>query len=536
MTKLIYTVFIILVISACSSDDAYDSRVLMAESLISEKPDSALALIESVDDSTIHSDNNRALKALVLTHARYKVYIDETSDSLISSAVDYYTFHPDKRRLMLALFLRGQLKKNGNNLSSAMIDLLKAEELAKEIDDYFHLGQIYRCLSIIYANILNGPRQIEYSIKSVDAFRSYGDSTHYFYAKSDLANSYNNNGEYDRCIALSDSVIAYADSIGNENMLTFAYMNKATSLFALARFREAADVYGKAWQLDPKSMTPLMRENMILACRKDSFKTYGADSIVLDNKRLFEEMAAIGNYKMAYDSLLAEYREIVKYSWETTKQTVSSTETNYMQMRRLQLQESNQKLTILLIFGCTAAVLVIIILVLFYKLRLKTLHARESDAIAQLTKLSKNLNTASARLADANEKVNNLFAARFATINNLCDEYYACYDSGKEQRQIFDKVKKLFAELSSDQTSYHDMIFYVNRYKDGLIDDLTEAFPKLKQSDIYLYIFCVLGFSSRSISILMSEKIEVVYNRKSRLKSRLGEAVNRNGLEFRSFI
>ena len=45
MTKLIYTVFIILVISACSSDDAYDSRVLMAGSLISDKPDSALALI-----------------------------------------------------------------------------------------------------------------------------------------------------------------------------------------------------------------------------------------------------------------------------------------------------------------------------------------------------------------------------------------------------------------------------------------------------------------------------------------------------------
>lgn len=50
---------------------------------------------------------------------------------------------------------------------------------------------------------------------------------------------------------------------------------------------------------------------------------------------------------------------------------------------------------------------------------------------------------------------------------------------------------------------------------------LKKDFPKLKEEDYRLFLYLMFGFSARSISLFMGEKIEVVYNRKSRLKSKI---------------
>ena len=51
--------------------------------------------------------------------------------------------------------------------------------------------------------------------------------------------------------------------------------------------------------------------------------------------------------------------------------------------------------------------------------------------------------------------------------------------------------------------------------------DFRKDFPNLN-SDIYQFaIYQFSGFSSRAISIFMNEKIENIYNKKSRLKNRI---------------
>lgn len=55
-----------------------------------EFPDSALAILESIPHVEKLSGSNRADYAIFLTRARTKMYIHESSDSLIRYAVDYY--------------------------------------------------------------------------------------------------------------------------------------------------------------------------------------------------------------------------------------------------------------------------------------------------------------------------------------------------------------------------------------------------------------------------------------------------------------
>ena len=62
---------------------------------------------------------------------------------------------------------------------------------------------------------------------------------------------------------------------------------------------------------------------------------------------------------------------------------------------------------------------------------------------------------------------------------------------------------------------------FINRYKDGLMVKFNQSFPHFSRSDVNLFMYIVLGFSARAISIFLNEKIDVVYNRKSRLKQKI---------------
>lgn len=104
MKALFYaiTAAILLTLCACRRDAAALERMAHAEAIMHTRPDSALAIVSAIPDSTLHSPSARALHALLLTQARDKNYIDLTDDSLIVSALNYYS--PSPREISLSNF------------------------------------------------------------------------------------------------------------------------------------------------------------------------------------------------------------------------------------------------------------------------------------------------------------------------------------------------------------------------------------------------------------------------------------------------
>ena len=90
-------------LSACTDacNRSADEVFASAEALMEDRPDSALALREAIDPHRLRGARRHALYALLLTQARDKNYIDETSDSLISIAVSYFDNSRDTYSRML---------------------------------------------------------------------------------------------------------------------------------------------------------------------------------------------------------------------------------------------------------------------------------------------------------------------------------------------------------------------------------------------------------------------------------------------------
>ena len=80
---------LLLSIASCRRDNATLERMRHAEAIMHTSPDSALAIIRSIPDSTLHSAEARALHALLLTQALDKNYLDLTDDTHIVSDVSY---------------------------------------------------------------------------------------------------------------------------------------------------------------------------------------------------------------------------------------------------------------------------------------------------------------------------------------------------------------------------------------------------------------------------------------------------------------
>ena len=93
LLSYIIGLFLILSLSACHDGGNATTLLHQADSLMQEFPDSALSLLESISHPEKLSGSERADYAIFLTRARTRLYVHESSDSLIRFAVDYYNLN-----------------------------------------------------------------------------------------------------------------------------------------------------------------------------------------------------------------------------------------------------------------------------------------------------------------------------------------------------------------------------------------------------------------------------------------------------------
>ena len=118
-----------------------DERLVLADSLMWTAPDSSLAILNAIDRDSLGDDENLAYHALLLTQAQFRCNIPLTSDTLISTAVDYYSDNHNLEHYTRALLYKGGAYEDMGNPVEAIKWYKKAEDNA-DTTDYRNLAQI----------------------------------------------------------------------------------------------------------------------------------------------------------------------------------------------------------------------------------------------------------------------------------------------------------------------------------------------------------------------------------------------------------
>ena len=367
---------------SCTDKQGLTDTLHRAEALMNEYPDSALQLLCALPVADMQQTGNRARYALLYSQALDKNYIDETNDSLINIAVDYYRTTGDVRSKFLSFYYQGRVYTNAGESVKAMMAYTEAEQLVDEVKDGYLLGLLYTQIGNIYRNNFD-------SSKSLAAYKHA--ETNYTHAKKELhrlyalvgqASVHRDMNNLEESYQLLKRVKAEAEEINNRKLHSFCLSDLMMLCVVMERMQEARDLYNELtiqYSTDNKTAIFLGCVARLYASEGDRVNAYTtlsqawnrvniqSDSIVLfcDAAKVYE---LLHNPKEAYRNLelgVLMQNRIVR---ETLQQPIITVQRNYL-ADKLEFQNYKFRMEkkLQIIVGSLASIVVLFLFYIFVK-------------------------------------------------------------------------------------------------------------------------------------------------------------------------
>ena len=213
MRKIVIILTCSLVFAACSSEHCRNTRLLQAETLCQQYPDSTIRLLDGLDIDSFSVEADRALYGLVFTEAIHRVGLILSSDTLINLSQQFYEKQGDDVRLARACLHHGIVLYGQKRYGEAFRLLKRAEELAEDVNDLALNYELFAVMGDINDNANNYPLTLEYYHRSLRAAEQLGNQEWTVRQLNNLATTFDamNNTDslkayIERCRPLQDSV------------------------------------------------------------------------------------------------------------------------------------------------------------------------------------------------------------------------------------------------------------------------------------------------------------------------------------------
>ena len=208
----IFLLLILVALMSCNDPKPITETLHRSEVLMNEDPDSAWTLLNTIYPDEMEQNRNRALYALLYTQAQDKTYRDETNDSLISVAVDYYRHTNDVRHKFLSYYYKGRVHFNVKDYLGATTCYMEAEQLADDVGDNYLVGLLYAEMGRLYEIYYDYPKSLEAYQKATECYERAGKIRHRNYMWYNQSSIYRNMNDYDR----SEEMLRMALNSGKE--------------------------------------------------------------------------------------------------------------------------------------------------------------------------------------------------------------------------------------------------------------------------------------------------------------------------------
>ena len=148
--KRVWILVLLIALSSCERrvSDTLDG----IEACMQAHPDSALALLRSIDTTALCTPAIKARYALLYAMALDKNWIDTTNVGVVMPAVWYYERRKPVINRAKAWYYLGRIQYNGRDYDEAIISFTRAKEYAKELHDERFKALIHQAIADTYSN------------------------------------------------------------------------------------------------------------------------------------------------------------------------------------------------------------------------------------------------------------------------------------------------------------------------------------------------------------------------------------------------
>ncbi len=163
-------------------------------------------------------------------------------------------------------------------------------------------------------------------------------------------------------------------------------------------------------------------------------------------------------------------------------------------------------------------------IIVWMRQRMKIQSLQNETLMAEASGFRNQMEASRGDVSRLEMKLHEVLEKRFSLIDSLCQTYYESQGTKTERKAIIDKVKSEIESVRTD--SFPEMEQAVNDCRDNILVKVKNNYPEIKNEDYMLLVFLASRLSTRTISLLLGESVDVVYKRKSRLKSRFKESMS----------
>ena len=525
---LFISALLTVLVSSCFSS-GIKKKLDIAESLLQPRPDSSLAIMESIDGNDLRTREEKARYALLMSAALDKNYVEVTSDSLIRIAVDYYSNRKDQQRRMMAYYYLGLVLDSAEDYTAAILSLEKAEKDAIVIDDHLYAGLISRTKGDIFNKTNNFLSSSSCLQEAVYQFRYLDNPAYALYAELGLVVSHINNQNYEKaeqileqveqedvpqaiqslCMLQRANIIveskgAPEDAINLYKRIPASYM----SSLSFGRYALAFESIGQRDSADCRFA------DAYSLCRDQ------ADSATIDflhakaqHLRGNDQYAYLTTRKAAFvqDSLT---RVLLQQSVSNAQRDYYKAESQLQEERAERLRERNR-------LSIAAALLA---LALLSGLTISYRKRKEQEIKEQMLELS----IARSDLHQAEKTNASLLGSLFSEKLNHLDKISGNYihaDSDKERIIALKEFKEEIASMRTDEDLFLSLEKDLDRYCDGVMTKLRSQVPSIKGENLKLITLFFAGLPYSTVQLVMNRvSIESLKMARSRFRKEIKAA------------
>lgn len=556
----------VLTLSSCASKDVTQA-LSRADELMWTKPDSALAVLESVDTLDLKTRAQRAEFSLLYTMAFDRNHLTIPNLHIIEPAVRYYERHGSKDTKMKMYFYLGVAQYDTGDLESAIVSYIRAKEYSLYSDNLMFKGLISFVISDVFFSDKNYPESISYCKEACDYFAQAKDSLRLWSTTGCLASYYLNAEDWTKADSLYS--VFFSQPILDTAIYSRQLFNLAWSNIFRPDFnpQESVDLFEKS--ISKYNGKPSVNDYCVYAYASEmlgntevaddivgQLERAGADSVVLDTwrYRIFKHK---GNYKDALalleQTVRAQDSEILK----TIDQSVALAQSDYYESKSLLLDkdrriQSQSKWIVLLLCLLLVVSFVIIHSILKRKWQFQieemssineAVGNRLKDAILCSEERQQSINVLVSKNELAKRKIENLsdklyvaqseqmivnlrnkyiqaYKGQYHQLNDLCHKYWEASRLSKGGKdKIYAEVKKIVAVL--DEQNQKQLEAMIDDSLDGMMSKLRLAMPGTNEKDFRFIALIILGFDTKTIARIMKYNVGTVYTKRSNIKEKL---------------
>ena len=492
-------------VMSCSR--SVDKRLVLADTLMWTNPDSSLAILEKIDSKSLKGKENQAYYALLLTQAQFRCNGNCTTDTLINSALEYYSDNHNREHYTRSLLYKGAYYEFNTNQPVEAIKWYKQAEDNADTTDYRNLAQInFRMGRLYYTNYAGNNLDLEkfkkalffydklrdirmtaichsylgnlYRINdqqkaqehfsiAIEQTKEIGDSSEMFVAMSSLSLSYYMDGDYSK----AKNTALYCIKNGGKYINDHCYYNLARAYCALGDVDSAKFYLSKA-QRNPDDKQMLVIRYLTL---KEIAESSGDNLVIKKYETLYNNLC---------DSL----------SYNPIKYSLFENEKNFDDNI---VSRDNKKISSLhkVIYNLIAILLISFIAFILNHFIRKRQYSKlitdlKKDNFDHYEQLGNSINDFDSELSEA-------MGAKLKFFEEIMTGAY-----NPQQDYKSNVIAHRMTPIDDKDTKFWNGLFaYLNYKHDGIMDKILSQFPQLTVPDLNFIALTCCDFSDAAIAV-----------------------------------